>query len=240
MNPNYEAIEQLYKLDIDAGAVTQDKRTAQRELTELEKKSRINEEILNKSRTEMAFHEAELRRLYKKLDDLEDKKSERAARLFAAKNEDDHRILKRELDHVEREIRDTQRRADDTEARIEHSKGVFHKAESELASAMLASEGERNKAQAAESASAGRLGEIQKVRESYLDRLDDRVAQHYVRVFNITRNPNGPISRIVERACGNCRISLSPQILNNVIRGKTVEFCPNCSHILLPSEGAKV
>lgn len=236
MNPSYEIIEQLYRLDIDSGIVTQDQRAAQKELAELAKKSRISEEIIAKTRTDMSFHEAELRRLYKKIDDLEEKKAERSAKLFTAKNDDEHRILKRELDHVEREIRDIQRKADDTESRIEQSKNLFHKAEAELLASTNASEGERKKAQDAEDKSEGRLNEINKVRDSYLSRLDDRIAQHYSRVAKITRSPNGPICRVIERACGNCRIGLSPQILNNIVRGKSVEFCPNCSHVLLPSD----
>jgi signal recognition particle subunit SRP54 len=71
LNPSYEIIEQLYRLDIDSGLVTQDQRAAQKELSELAKKSRISEEIIAKTRTDMSFNEAELRRLYKKLDDLE-------------------------------------------------------------------------------------------------------------------------------------------------------------------------
>lgn len=236
MNPNYEIIEQLYRLDIDSGIVTQDQRTAQKELSELAKKSKISEEIISKTRTDMIFNEAEMRRLYKKLDDLDERKVERSARLFSAKSDDDHRILKRELDNVEREIRDIQRRADETEGRIEQSKALFQKAENELSASLAASEGERKKAQEAETNSAGRLDEIHKVRDSYLSRLDDRISQHYMRVSKITRNPNGPICRVIERACGNCRIGLSPQVLNNIIRGKSVEFCPNCSHILLPHE----
>ncbi len=233
LNPNYEIIEQLYRLDIDSGVVTQDQRNAQKELAELTKKSRMSEEIITKTRTDMSFHEAELRRFYKKLDELDAKKGERSAKLFGAKNDDEHKSLKRELEHIERDLRDTQRRADESEARIEQSKSLFQKAEAELLASTSASEGERKKAQDAEEKSAGRLQEIHKVRDSYFSRLDDRICQHYLRVAKITRNPNGPICRVTERACGNCRIGLSPQILNNITRGKSVEFCPNCSHILL-------
>ena len=235
MNPAYEIIEQIYRLDIDSGLVTQHQRVAQKELSELAKKSRLSEDLLNKSRNEMGFHEADLRRLYKRLDELDEKKSERSAKLGAAKTDDDHRIYKRELDNVDRDIRETQRRADETESKIEQSKSVFRKAESDLKQTIEASEDERQKATSAENSSAGRLAEIQSVRDTYLSKLDDRLAQHYSRVAKITRNPNGPICRVVEGACGNCRIGLSPQILNNVKIGKNVEFCPNCTHLLLPA-----
>jgi predicted nucleic acid-binding Zn-ribbon protein len=234
LNPSYEIIEQIYRLDIDAGLVTQHQRAAQKELAELTKKSKLSEDLLNKSRNEMSFNEAELRRLYKRLDELEDKKTERSAKLFAAKNDDDHRSYKRELDNVDRDIRETQRKADETESKIEQSKTIFRKAESDLKQTIEASEDERKKAQLAEENSAGRLAEIQTVRDSYLSRLDDRVAQHYMRVARITRSPNGPICRVVEGACGSCRIGLSPQILNTVRSGKAIEFCPSCSHLLLP------
>ena len=56
LNPSYEIIEQLYRLDIDSGLVTQDQRAAQKELSELAKKSRISEEIITKTRTDMSFN----------------------------------------------------------------------------------------------------------------------------------------------------------------------------------------
>lgn len=230
-----EIIELIYNLDRDASVVSQDQRVALRELAELEKKSKSSESVLNKARTEMAFHEAEMRRLYKKIDDLEGKKSLRAARLNAAKADDDQRSYKREIDAIEREIREQQKRADSAEEHIEQSKKVFQKAEEELHIVQQASEGEQTKAQEARDRSAGRLAEIAKVRDSYLEQLDDRTAQHYLRVSRITHNVDGPITRVVNSACGNCRIDLSPQILNHVALGKNVEFCHHCAHILLPS-----
>lgn len=236
MNPNYDIIEQIYKLDIAASLVTQDSRSAQKELAELEKKSKISEELITKSKNEMHFHESEMRRLYKRLDELENKKNEKSNRLFTAKTDEDHRMFKRELDNVDKEFRETNRKIDEIEARLEQSKALFNKAQNELVTTLAASEDERHRAQSAKENSAGRLEEIQKVRDSYLPQLDDRLAQHYLRVSKITRNPNGPICRVIEKACGNCRIGLSPQILNNIALGKSVEFCPNCSHILLPVE----
>lgn len=238
MNPNYEIIEQIFKLDIAASLVTQDSRAAQKELIELEKRSKLSEELLNKSRAEMNFHESEIRRLYKRLDELENKKNEKSNRLFTAKNDDDHRIFKRELDNVDKEFRETNRKIDELESKLEHSKSLLNKAQTDLQTTVTASEGERNKAQSSKESSSGRLEEIQKVRDSYLPKLDDRIIQHYQRVSRITRNPNGPICRISEGACGNCRIGLSPQILNNITLGKSIEFCPNCSHILLPTESS--
>lgn len=230
-----DIIELIYNLDRDAGTVSQDQRVALKELVELEKKSKASEAVLQKARTEMAFHETEMRRLYKKLDELEDKKSVRTAKLSLAKNDEEHRSYKRELDNIERDVRDLQKRADDAEERIEQGKKIFKQAEHELVSALKASEGEQEKARSARDSSAGRLQEIAKVRESYLDQLDERVAQHYLRVAKITHNADGPISRVVQSVCGNCRMDLSPLILNHLALGKSVEFCPYCSHILLPS-----
>lgn len=234
LNPQYEIIEQIYRLDIDAGQVSQHQKSAQRKLAELSKKSKLSEELLHKSRNEMGFHETEMRRLYKRFDELEDRKTERTQRLAAAKTDSDHKAFKRDMDNVERDIRDLQRKIDEIESKIEQNKATFQKAENDLKETVEASADERQKAQSAEENSAGRLGEIQAVRDSYMARVDDRIAQHYARVSQITRNANGPICRVIEGACGNCRIGLSPQILNTVNLGKAIEFCPNCSHILLP------
>ncbi|MCA2958929.1 MAG: hypothetical protein IOD12_01665 [Silvanigrellales bacterium] len=238
MNPNYEILEQILRLDVDAGAATLDWRSAQKELTELAKKTKANEELIAKTRTDMAFMEGDLRRQYKKIDELEERRTDRSAKLFAARNDDEHRALKREVDNLERDTRDAMRRVEESESRIESLKSILLRAEAELQVSLSASVDERRKAEAAEAASSGRLKELGGVREGYVTRLDDRIAQHYTRVARITRNANGPITRVHDKSCGNCHLSLSPQLLNNIIRAKDIEFCPSCNHILLPQNSA--
>lgn len=233
MNPNYEVLEQILRLDIDSGAATLDQRNAQKELQELAKRTKASEELLGKTRTDMAFLEGELRRQFKRVDELEERRTERSAKLFSAKNDDEHRVLKREVDNLERELRDTMRRSEDMESRIEQLKAILLKTETELQTAQAASADERRKAEEAESASSGRLAEINKVRQGHVDRLDDRMQQHYQRMAKLTRSPNGPITRVIQGACGNCHIGLAPQLLNNIARAKDVETCPSCHHILL-------
>ena len=234
MNPNYEVLEQVLRLDVDSGAATLDQRNAQRELSELAKKTKASEELMGKTRTDMAFLEGELRRQYKRIDEFDERKTERSAKLFSAKNDDEHRSLKREVDNIERELRDTTRRVEETESKIEQFKTVLTRAEGELTSSLTATADERKKAEESSQRSAGKLSEINAVREGYLSRLDDRLAQHYLRLAKLTRNPNGPITRITAGACGNCHIGISPQLLNNIARGAEIEFCPSCHHILLP------
>ncbi len=234
MNPNYEILEQILRLDVDAGAATMDWRSAQKELAELAKKTKQNEDIIAKTRTDLTYLEGELRRQYRRADELDERKTERSARLFAAKNDDEHRALKREVDNLDREMRDLGRRAEDTESKIEGMKAIMNRAETELAATVTASADERKKAEDAEKNSAGRLGEISGVRNSYISRLDDRLAQHYARVAKLTRNPNGPVTRVNLGACGNCHMGLAPQLLNNIAKAKDIEFCPSCNHILLP------
>lgn len=237
MNPNYEILEQIYRLDIDAGAATLDHRNAQKELNELAKRSKASEELIQKTKTDMAFLEGELRRQYKRVDELEERKTDRAAKLFSARNDDEHRTLKREVDNIDRDLRDTARRTEETESRIEQLKTILFKAEADLKESKTATADERQKAESAEARSSGRLNEIGGVRSSYLARLDDRIAQHYARISKLTRNPNGPVTRVVSGACGNCHLSLSPQLLNTLARGTEIEFCPSCNHILLPNQG---
>ena len=236
MNANYEILEQILRLDVAAGAATLEWRIAQKELTELAKKTKVNEETIAKARTDMAFSEGDLRRQYKKIDDQDERKSERSARLFAAKNDDEHRSLKREVDNLERDLREATRRTEETEMRIEALKQTLFRAESELEASLAASIDERKKAQEAEKRSSGKLEELAKVRDSHMSQMDGRLIQHYTRVAKITRNPNGPITRVDSKSCGNCHLSLAPQLLNNILRGKDIEFCPSCNHILLPTQ----
>jgi len=230
----FEIIELIYNLDRDASIISQDQRLALKELAELKKKSEAGATLLNKARTEMSFHETEMCGLYKKIDDLENKKSVTMARLNAAKTDDEQRSYKREIEYVERNVREYQKKVDVEEDKIEQSKLTFQKAEDELAFTRTATEDELQKAESAQNSTKERLLEISTVRDSYLEQLDMRIAQHYLRVSKITRNVDGPIARIMNTACGNCRIDLSPLILNHLALGRQVDFCPHCSHILLP------
>lgn len=230
---NYDAIEKIYELDQTASLVTQDQRVAQKKLAELTQQYTTSEALIAKARSEMAFYEAEFRRLCRRLDDIDEKRTERTSRLMSARTDDDVRAFKRELDMIERDARETQMKANDTEERLENSKSTLRDAEKERQNTMDASEAERQKAQDAEEKSSGRLGEIETVRQSYLALLDDRTREHYLRLVPLTRQ--SPICRVQQKSCGNCHMGLSPQILNRVILKKNVEFCPNCSHILLPA-----
>ena len=234
MNPNYETLEQILRLDLEAGSASMDWRKAQKELEELAKKSKSSEELILKTRTDMAFTEGDLRRQCKRIDEMEERKSDRSAKLFAAKTDEEHRSLKREVDNLDRDLRDANRRIEEVEARIEALKQTLFRTEGELQVSLSATEEERLKAQTAEKSSSTKLDEIGGVRGQLVTKLEDRVAQHYQRVARITRNPNGPITRISVKSCGNCHLSLAPQLLNNIIRGKDIEFCPSCNHILLP------
>ena len=234
MNPNYEILEQLLRLDADAGAATVDWRNAQKQLFELAKKTKICEDTIAKTKVEMAYLEGELRRQFRKVDELEERKTDKAAKLFAAKNDDEHRGLKREVDNVDRELKDFTRRTEDTELKIESLKTVLGRTGQELAESLNATEDERKKAENSESKSSGRISELAKVRDGHLEKLDDRVSQHYTRLAKITKNPSGPVTRVSNGSCGNCHMKLAPQLLNTIIKSKDIEFCPSCNHILLP------
>lgn len=238
MNQNLEILEQILRIDVEAGEATGAQRKAQADLKGLAEKVRSSEELLGKTHTDLAFLESEMRRQYRKIDELEERRNERSTKLFAARSDEEHRSTKREIDHLEREIREVQKKCEDLENRIEFLKEILHRTENELVEHKAATAGERSRAESEEQKSANHLKELNQVRESLLARLDDRVAQHYRRVYQVTRSTTGPITRVNTAACGNCHMGLPPNLLNSIARGRDVEFCPTCYHLLLPKPNA--
>ena len=228
-----EIVERIMNLDNDASVVTADIRQAEKQLADLSKKTTASQDLILVSRKEMSFYEAEARRLYRRLDVIEERRLQKTERLNAAKNEDEHRVLKRDIDFAEREMRDGQRRVDELESHLEKHKTNYKNARLELELISKATEDERKKAQEARENSSDKLSEIDKVRESYLNSLDDHFRQHYLRVSKVTRNPQGPIAHVNSKACGNCFMELSPQILSHLSKKDGIEFCPSCYHILI-------
>ncbi len=233
MNPNYEILEQILRLDVEASLATAEQRKAQKQLAELAKKTKDIEERTTRIRNDMRLKEGDMLRKYKRVDELEESRTEKSARLFTAKTDDEHRSLKRDVDNLEKEIRDNVRYCTETEEMIERAKEMLARDEVELSKALAASADERKKAQDAEGESLGRLSELSGVRDTYLARLESRLQQQYRRVAKVTRNPNGPVARIINNACGNCHMGISPQLMNSLRTGREVEFCPNCHHIML-------
>lgn len=238
LNPNYEVLEQILRLDIEAGQATAAQRKAQKQLDELAKRTKDIEERMNRLRTDMRLKEGDMLRKYRRLDELEELKTDRSGKLYAAKTDDEHRALKREVDNLEKEMRDTGRHCSEHEDSIERSKEALTREDDALKATLTASADERRKAEEAEQESAGKLNELQVVRTSYIQRLEDRVRQHYLRVQKVTRNPDGPITRIGNNACGNCHMGLAPQLMNSILLGRSIETCPSCHHILLPQNKA--
>jgi len=234
LSTNREIIESVLHIDHNAAAVSSEMRHAEQQIAELSKKTVASQSLIQSSRTEMAFYESEARRLYHKVSALDEKRSQRTEKLTHVKNDEEHRFLKRDIEHVERELREAQRKIDDLESSLERHKQALKASKKELVVIFAATEQERNRAEEARQNSSGKLAEIEKVRESYLESLDERLKQHYLRVCKVTRNPQGPISHLNNRACGNCFIELSPFILSNLSKKDVVEICPSCYHLLIP------
>jgi len=231
-------LEQLLRIDIEAGAATADYRQAKRSMVELEKKYAQMEERLSKCKADMGATETDLRRLNRKLDELDERKKERSSRLFAASSDEEHRSLKRELDQIDRDMKDSIRKADDFEKKIESQKQLYFQMERDFEKLKGASSEESGRTVSLENDSSQKLCEFQDSRKKYLEQLDERVLAHYERLSKVTKNPNGPIARVMSNSCGNCHMQLPPQLLNVILRGNSVEFCPNCHHILIPGESS--
>ena len=233
MSSNYEIIESILNLDINAALVSNDFRKAKQELEELNKKTQKSQNIISRSRSDMTFNEAEARRIYKKLDILDEKRADKTSKLSGSKTDDDHKLHKREVDNIDRDTKENQKTLEIIEERVESNKQILKSAEKELDEILKASAEELKKAKEAEDKSMSKLNEMKVVRENYMKQLDDILMQHYKKVAKITHNPSGPINRVVNNACGNCHIGLSPQMLIKFAKDKIYDICPNCSHILI-------
>ena len=239
LNPQYEVLNQILLLDIEAGVASTDQRAAQKQLKELSKKTRAVEEVLTKTNSEIAYLEGEARRRYRKVDEVEERKVEKAQSLTNVRSDEEHRSAKRQSDSLEREARDLTRRAEEVEGQMEEQKTKYWELQKALDEIEGASSVEREKAEKAQQSSEGKLSEIAAKRDEFLKTLEPMVVGHYKNLSKVTRNPNGPITRITDKACGNCHLQLSAQLVNTVTTGKEVKFCPSCHHILLPKVAKK-
>ena len=219
-----DIIELIYNLDRDAGIVSQDQRAALKELAELEKKSKASEAVLNKARAEMNFNETEMRRFYKKIDDLEDKKSVRAAKLNLVKTDEEHRSYKRELIILNVKCAIIKNVPMMLKTASINAKKSLDKLKTNWLQPFMHPKANKKKPVQRGTILPVVYKKLQKYVNPIFNQLDERVMQHYLRVAKITHNADGPICPSVNSACGNCRMDLPPQTLNHLALGKWLNF----------------
>jgi predicted nucleic acid-binding Zn-ribbon protein len=238
LNPQYEILKSIHQVDSDAGLAKADLKKSHDHYLELTQKIRDNEDLLVRSKRDMGFLETEIRRTYKRMDEIFEQKGERSARIFVAKTDDEHRFLKREIDNFDKEYKESQRKIEETITQVEYLKKIIFDTQKQIQDMNSQIKGDVEAIHKKEAESHTRLEELSQIRKTHVDNLEGHLHQHYERVFKMTKNPQGPITYVKDRACGNCRVGLSPQLLNNILNGSQVQFCPHCHHILLPQETA--
>lgn len=77
----------------------------------------------------------------------------------------------------------------------------------------------------------GDISSLNKEREGFLGKLDDRLRRLYDRVS--MRYPEGGIAICKKGACRSCFRALPPQTYNQVLAGNALVQCPGCSRILV-------
>lgn len=74
------------------------------------------------------------------------------------------------------------------------------------------------------------IAELRKKHNEYASMLDSDALQHYTRL--VSHKDAVAVVGVVNRVCQGCFMSVTPQILNQLMSGKDLTFCHSCGRLL--------
>lgn len=91
-------------------------------------------------------------------------------------------------------------------------------------------EHERSRIEKGFEESAARLAELNEKRAALLPGVPERIAMHYNSMLR--KYPDSAVALAERGTCTGCRMTMPPQMYNNVRKGETIITCNNCKRIL--------
>lgn len=230
MREKLECLRRLQALDLELTEIRRNVSSVTGELEELENQIRYLQSELQGLELEDREALAARRELEQSLAEGETQIRFKRMRLTAVRNERELQALEHEVEalkqsnqQLETELLGRIEAAEQRAGRIGELKTLIEQKQSEL--------------QAAQKSSADRVEELKSVlarrcaeREQLVAQIEPRLRQRYELILE----RRGGLALVAARAaaCLGCRMRLPPQLYNEIQRGKSINFCPNCQRIL--------
>ncbi len=230
MREKLERLMRLQALDLELSEIRRTLSSVTSELQELE--TQIGESQTELEGLELEDKEASAtrRELEQTLAEGETQIRLKRMRLTSVRNERELQALEHEVEALKQS---NQQLETELLARIEGAEQRARRV-SELKTLI---EQKQSQLQAAQKSSADRVEELKTAlakRHAEREQLLAQIEPHLRQRYELILERRGGLALVAARAaaCLGCRMRLPPQLYNEIQRGRSIKFCPNCQRIL--------
>lgn len=229
MRDQLTALARLAEIDASARELEQELAAIPARLDDLRADAQRLEALLGRERDQIRDAERVRQSIDEEIARANDLLGRSKAKAAKAKNAREAEAVERELDTARRTIRDRDAEKAELAVKVEQVRASLatHEGEFESFKASLREQEEK---------AAVRIAELTAERDKAVQGRDDvarRLPAPLVRKYDAIRVKRGSgVSEVKDGACSACRLSLPHQQYQVLLRGETVEQCPNCNRLL--------
>lgn len=229
-----ETLVALHKLQQIDSKVLEIERAASQypaKIKEKEGQMEVLRMALGALRSELEAKKAEQRELESTIRDDTEKHHKWKRRLADIKTPREYQALSREVEGVERGIRDLEERVVALMQEIEAKQAVVSEKETELKSVEAELGGQVRELREKMATITKEALEAKTHRVPLAGKIPAKVLQQYERIRE--RRQGVAVAVATGGTCGSCNVAIRPQLMVEVRRLESIETCPSCSRIIM-------
>jgi uncharacterized protein len=178
----------------------------------------------------MKADEAARRKHESNIKDQQEKISRYRDQSLAVKTNQEYKALLSEIEQAEAAIRKLEDKILEIMVAADTRKEELKQAEAALKADTVANEKEKEHARQQTAEDEKALTELNGQRQELRAQIDEDTLRHYDRVFKLRHSALSAVHE--DQMCSVCRMTLRPQVFQDVMRGEETLTCDSCQRIL--------
>ncbi len=212
----------IRNLNIRLNMIPREVKILNDELQVLEKKLHTEKEILQKTELDIKNIESEVELRNQKISKLQQQS------LQVKKNEE-YTALQHEMTHLNDEIGDFETREIEALDILENAQVAFKQFGKDLKISQKTIKADLDELHELEDSINAQIAEKTETRNALASKVDEDYLSRYDRILR--KNDGNPVSKIHDKICGHCSLSLMPQTVTTAKKEQFV-LCEHCNYII--------
>jgi uncharacterized protein len=229
MHPDLERMLELQKTDAEVARLQAEIAALPKRVAEIEAKLAGHIAGVQKAKAAAKLNEQNRRKYESEIQTLQQKISKYRDQMLAVKTNDEYRALGNEIKFAEDGIRGFEDKILECMVSAEDLDRDIKAAEKELAVERTDVEKEKNEARERTAVDDKAVSELMPKRAELRGAISEDSLRHYDRVI---KQRGSAIAEVRDGICLACRVTVRPQVYNEVLSGEHIRYCDSCGRIL--------
>lgn len=229
MHPDLERLLELQKTDAEIARLQTEIAALPKRVAEIEAKLAGNIVAVEKAKANAKANEQARRKHESEIQTLQQKISKYRDQMLAVKTNDEYRALGNEIKFAEEGISGFEDKILECMVSAEDLDKGIKAAEKDLGIERADVEKEKNDARERTAVDEKAVSELLPKRAELRGGISEDSLRHYDRVF---KQRGSAIAEVRDGICLTCRVTVRPQVYNEVLSGEHIRYCDSCGRIL--------